>query len=235
MRKKLLAAILFAAGCGSSPQPKTTTPAPTPSASTDQTQAPAPTPAATTASAGGEAIVPTPGNPPAPPKAGAPEIGTWGFDLKGMNTKVKPGQGFYDYANGTWLTTTPIPEDKSNYGMFTVLADKSDERTKEIILGAKGKAGTDAKKIADFYSSFMDEAGIEKKGIAPIKGELAKIKAIKTNKELMPTFGYFARHFRTSPFGTIVGQDDKAPETHIANIGQDGLGLPDRDMYDAKN
>ncbi len=233
MRKKLLAAILFAAGCGSSPQPKTTTGPTTSEPSTTDTT-PASTPVVTT-QAGGEAIVPTPGNPPAPPKGGAPEIGTWGFDLKGMNTKIKPGQNFYEYANGTWLQTTPIPEDKSNYGMFSVLADKSDERTKEIILNAKTVKGADAKKIADFYGAFMDEAAIEKKGTTPIKGELAKIKAIKSNKDLPKLFGYYARHFRTSPFDTIVMQDDKAPETHIANIGQGGLGLPDRDMYDAKN
>jgi putative endopeptidase len=235
MRKKLLAAILLA-GCGSSPPPKTTTTG-TPDPTTTTDPAPAGTPAATTAQTGqaGELIVPTPGNPPAPKKDGAPELGTWGFDLAGMNTKVRPGQSFFEYANGTWLKNTPIPEDKSNYGMFTALSDKSDERTKEIILNAKTQKGAEAKKIGDFYAAFMDEAAIEKKGIAPIKGELAKIKGIKSAKQLMPLFGTFARHFRTSPFVTIVLQDDKAPETHIANIGQGGLGLPDRDMYDAKN
>src|ERR1044072_918616 len=107
MRKKLLAAILFA-GCGS-PQPKTTTPAPTAPEQTAEApaQTPEQTPAATTAQPGGETIVPTPGNPPAPQKAGAPELGAWGFDLKGMNTKVVPGKNFYEYANGGWLATTP--------------------------------------------------------------------------------------------------------------------------------
>jgi len=238
MRKKL-AAILFAFGCGSSPAPKTTTAAP-PAPSTDTTAqttpAPAPTPAsASTQGMGGETVIPTPGNPPAPKKAGAPEIGEWGFDEKGMNTKVTPGTSFYKYANGTWEATTPIPEDKSNYGMFSVLSDKSDERTKEIITGAKGKAGSEEKKVADYYAAFMDEAGIEKKGIAPIKGEITKIKSLKSPKELVPMFAFYARHFRTSPFGTIVAQDDKDPEHYIANLGQGGLGLPDRDMYDAKN
>jgi putative endopeptidase len=223
------------AGCGSSPPPKTTTPAPNPTTE----PAPPSTPAASSPSASaaktGEPIVPTPGKPAAPAKAAAPEIGTWGFDLKGMNTKVLPGTSFYEYANGTWLATTPIPEDKSNYGMFTVLSDRSDERTKEIIVNAKGKPGSDAKKVADFYAAFMDEAGIEKRGIAPIKGELAKIKAVKSPKELVPMFAYFARHFRTSPFSTIVLQDDKNPEQYIAVVAQGGLGLPDRDMYDVKN
>jgi putative endopeptidase len=233
--KKLLAAILFA-GCGSSPQPKTTTAAPPEPTTITNSDSSSPQPAETPATtvAVGETIVPTPGNPAAPPKAGAPEIGTWGFDIKGMNTKVTPGASFYEYANGTWLKTTPIPDDKSNYGMFTALADRSDERTKEIIVNAKGKAGSEAKKVADFYGSFMDEAGIEKKGVAPVKAELAKIKAITSSKELVPMFGTFARRFRTSPFGTVVLQDDKAPETHIANVFQSGLGLPDRDMYDAK-
>src|SRR5690606_39646721 len=139
----------------------TTTPAPT----TTETS-PDPTPAATTqTAAGGELVVPTPGNPPAPKKDGDHGIGTWGFDLAGMNTKIKPGDSFYQYSNGTWLATTPIPEDKSNYGMFTVLSDQSAERTKEIITNAKGKPGSEEKKIADYYASFMDEAAIEKKGI----------------------------------------------------------------------
>jgi putative endopeptidase len=230
MRKKLLAAMLWA-GCGSSPPPTTTTAAPQPP--TDP-GAPSVTPAATTRAVG-EMIVPTPGNPPAPPKDGAPELGTWGFDLAGMNTQIRPGQSFYQYANGTWLETTPIPEDKSNYGMFTALQDRSEERTKEIILNAKSAKGPEAKKIADYYASFMDEAAIEKKGITPIKGELAKIKALKANKDLPAVFGANARRFRKSPFFVYVDQDEKAPETHIALVGQGGLGLPDRDMYEAKN
>src|SRR5689334_13020400 len=98
MRKSLLAAILFAGCGGSSPQPKTTTAAPsTPETTTTAESTPASTPANTTA--GGDAIVPTPGTPPAPAKGGAPELGTWGFDLKGMNSKVTPGASFYQYAN----------------------------------------------------------------------------------------------------------------------------------------
>jgi len=114
-----------------------------------------------------------------------------------------------------------------------VLQDRSEERTKEIITNAKGKPGSEAQKIADYYASFMDEAAIEKKGITPIKGELAKIKAIKNPKDLVKTFAYNARHFRKAPIGAYVYQDEKNPETHIAILGQSGLGLPDRDMYDA--
>jgi putative endopeptidase len=162
-----------------------------------------------------------------------PEIGAWGFDRQGMDAKNRPGADFYRYANGAWLATTKIPEDKSNYGMFIALADKSDERTKEIILGAHGEPGSESRKIADYYASFMDEAAIEANGIKPIEAELAKIAAIRDVSGLVAAFAANARQFRSSPFFTLVGQDDREPEVHIAVIGQSGLGLPDRDMYDA--
>jgi putative endopeptidase len=152
-----------------------------------------------------------------------------------MDTSVKPGDSFYNFANGTWAKNTPIPADKSNYGMFSVLSDKSDERTKEIILGAKGEAGSEERKIADYYAAFMNEDAIEKAGITPLKPSLDAIAKIKTQKDLVLAFADNARHMRGSPISTGIGQDDKDPEHYIANIGQGGLGLPDRDMYDAKN
>ena len=188
----------------------------------------------------GSTTNPVPVSAPAPvalapqPKP-QPEIGAWGFDKKGMDAKQKPGDNFYGYANGTWATSTPIPADKSNFGMFTVLGDKSDERTKEIILNASHEKGADAKKIADFYGSFMDEKAIEAAGTKPIQGEIDAIAKISDQKGLVEMFAWNARHFRTAPFSTLVQQDDRNPEVYIANIGQGGLGLADRDMYDPKN
>ncbi len=216
MSKRLIAATLFLAACGSKSAPATTTSAPSPD--------PGPTSGA-----------PAPDPAPAPTKGGRPELGTWGFDTKGMNAKVTPGSSFYEYANGSWLATTPIPADKSNYGMFTVLSDRSDERTKDIIMSAKSAEGAEAKKVADYFASFMDEAAIETKDIAPIKADLEAIAKIKDAKGLVNAFAKNSRIGRGSPLGVYVGQDDKAPEQHIAIIAQSGLGLPDRDMYDAKN
>ncbi len=216
MKKQLLAATLFTVvSCGSHPAPTPTAPTPAPVA-----VAPADMPAMT---------------PAALPTKQPPVFGTWGFDKKGMDPKQQPGDNFYGYANGTWAANTPIPSDKSNFGMFTVLSDQSDERTKEIILNASKEKGADAKKIADFYSSFMDEAAIEKAGTVPIQGELDAIAKISDVKGLLEMFAWNARHFRTAPFSTLVGQDDRNPEVHIAGLGQSGLGLPDRDMYELKN
>jgi putative endopeptidase len=217
---KLLATTILVTACGSTPPPATA-PAPV--------HEPEPT--------AGAPAIPTPTPTPSTPSSAKakPEIGAWGFDATGMNPKVAPGSSFYEYANGGWLKTTPIPADKSNYGMFSVLSDRSDERTKEIILGASATPGPEAKKVADYYQSFMDEAAIEAKGITPIKAELDKIAAIKDASGLVLAFAGNARMMRTSPFGTMVGQDDREPELYIANVAQGGLGLPDRDMYDAKN
>jgi putative endopeptidase len=81
----------------------------------------------------------------------------------------------------------------------------------------------------------MDEATIEQKGLEPLKAELAKIEAIKDKKALMIAFAENTRRMDHTPFDTGVLQDDKDPERYIAVLGQGGLGLPDRDMYDAKN
>src|SRR3546814_580787 len=82
-----------------------------------------------------EQIMPTPQSAEA--ERLAPQIGTFGFDEGGMNRTVAPGDDFYEYANGTWAKTTPIPADKSNYGMFTVLEDLSKKRTQEILEAAE--------------------------------------------------------------------------------------------------
>jgi putative endopeptidase len=151
-----------------------------------------------------------------------------------MDTSVAPGESFYRYANGRWLTSTQIPADKADYGMFTVLSDKSDERTKGILESASGAPGTDAQRIGDYYKTFMDEAAIEAKGLAPVQKRLDEIARIQDVRGVVLAFAAESRRLGQSPFRTIVSQDAREPEKYIAHIAQGGLGLPDRDMYDAK-
>ena len=214
MNTRLLAMTLATlAGCGSS------TPAPTP-----------PTPPAPEVATAEPAPPPA---PPAPPKPKA-EIGAWGFDAAGMDKSVAPGESFYRYANGTWLKTTQIPADKSNYGMFTVLADRSEERTKALVESANGPLGTDAQRIGDYYKSFMDEAAIETLGAAPLKPQLDAIAAIKDVNGLLLQFAAVSRRLGRPPLRFGVSQDDRDPEHYLPDLAQGGLGLPDRDMYDVK-
>ncbi len=164
----------------------------------------------------------------APAMAGKPTYGTFGFDTAGMDRTVKPGDDFYAYASGTWQKTTQIPADRSSYGMFHKLQDLSLERTRGILEDAEKQPNS---KIGLFYASFMDEAAANQKGAAPVKPWLAEIKAAKDKTALVTEMAKLNRRGVTTPFATGVGQDDKAPDTYIAQFAQDGLGLPDRDYY----
>lgn len=167
--------------------------------------------------------------------AGKPTFGAYGFDNAGKDASIKPGDNFFSYANGTWLKNTPIPADRSNYGMFTFLDDLSKQRTREIIEAAAtsgGAPGTEAQKVGDYYKAFMDEKAIEAKGLTPLKADLDAIEAVQNTADLMRRFAVNARRFENTPFVTFVYIDEKQPDTHIPYLSQGGLGLPDRDMYD---
>ncbi|MDZ3831545.1 MAG: M13 family metallopeptidase [Sphingopyxis sp.] len=160
-------------------------------------------------------------------QAAKPELGTYGFDATGMDKSVRPGDDFYAYANGTWAKNTAIPADKSNYGMFTALADLSQKRTREILDAAKDDPGS---MIGRAYSSYLDSATVEAKGLAPIQPWLAKVRATDKAglaKLLAEADRNGIQHF----FGGYVGQDDKNPDVYIYTMYQGGLGMPDRDFY----
>src|ERR1700712_2439095 len=81
-------------------------------------------------------------------------------DRRGMDTSVEPGDDFFRYANGGWLKTTEIPPDRSNYGTWSVLFDRAQQRTRALLedpAGGKGEASPEARKIADYYASYLDE------------------------------------------------------------------------------
>jgi putative endopeptidase len=171
---------------------------------------------------------------PAAAQAGKPELGTWGFDAAGMDRSVKPGDNFFDFVNGTWTRTTEIPADRSSWGAFNLLADLSDQRIRSIIeesARANAPAGTNARKVGDFFASYMDEAAIEAKGVSPIQDSLRAIAAIRNTSELSRTFGELGQFGVAAPFGSQIEQDLKDNSRYAAYVGQGGLGLPDRDYY----
>lgn len=194
--------------------------------------------AATTAMAGiAEAAAPT-GNkaavtkaavgPVAPAKLGKPQIGSFGFDAAGMDRSVAPGDDFYDFANGGWARATPIPADRSSFGMFNVLEDLSNERMRGIIEEAARQPGS---QVGDLYASFMDVDAVEGRGFDPVKPRLAAVNAIATKEAYAKALGEALREGASVPIGAYVGVDDKNPDHMVVQIGQSGLGLPDRDYY----
>lgn len=165
---------------------------------------------------------------PAQSVAAKPELGTYGFDTAGMDTSVQPGDNFYTFANGTWARNTPIPADKSNYGMFGALDDLSKERTKTLI---EEQAKDPNSRIGAAYASFMDQAAVDAKGLAPFEPWLNQVRGLRSKADLPAIYGEAAQIGVPTPFATYVGQDDKNPDQYILSMYQAGIGMPDRDYY----
>lgn len=159
---------------------------------------------------------------------GQPEIGPFGFDIAGMDRTVAAGTDFYRYANGTWAHATPIPADKSNYGMFTRLDDLNRERVKGILEAARKDPRS---KAGAAYAAFLDEAALETKGLAPARPWLDRIDAIAAREDYARLAAQAAREGVAIPFEVVVTQDDRDPDAYVLKLGQAGLGLPDRDYY----
>jgi predicted metalloendopeptidase len=161
-----------------------------------------------------------------------------------MDTSVAPGDDFNAYANGGWIKATPIPPDKANYGTGAILDDETRQRLRGLIqnaASADSPASGNTKMVGDFYASFMDESGIEAKGIAPLKPRLDAIAAIANRVDLARVIGAQLRtdvdplnntNFQTSNlFGVWITQGLADPTHNYPYLLQGGLGMPDRDYY----
>jgi len=166
------------------------------------------------------------------PAKDVPQLGAFGFDIAGMDTSVSPADDFYGYANGKWAANTPIPADKSNYGMFTALDDLSKDRVKLVLDAEKDRAGS---KAGDVYASYIDQATVEKLGLKPIQPWLKTVRNVKSKAAFEKLLPVAARNGVGALFGGYVGQDDKNPDVYIFQMYQAGTGLPDRDMYLVEN
>lgn len=167
----------------------------------------------------------------ATPATDVPAIGTWGVDLSVRDEGASPGHDFNRYANGRWLDSFQIPADLPSYGSFTKLRLAAEEDVRAIVedLAASGGApGSIEQKVGDFYASWMDEAGIESQGAAPLGPYLAQVEAIQTKADLMRAFGW---QLTTSPFGIGIMPDPSDTTRYVVGVAQSGLGLPDRDYY----
>ncbi len=157
-----------------------------------------------------------------------------GLMLDHFDRAVRPQDDFYRFVNGKWLASTEIPADKSTYGMFTLLDDKSEASLREIIesaAAAKAATGSDTQRVGDFYASFMDEAAAEALGLKPLAGELARIDSVRTPRDLAVAIGRMQRISVAQPFAYFVSIDEKKSSTYISYLYQNGLSMPDRDYY----
>jgi len=176
---------------------------------------------ATTAAVAPVSVAPT-------PKA---QIGAFGLDLSARDLSVKPGDDFFEYANGAWDKSFTIPADKASFGPFDRLDELSKERVRHIIersIAAHAAQGTPEQQIGDYYSAFMDEAAIEANGLAPAEPDLQRIAAAKSRADIARLFGSIGY---ATLFDVQLTPDNKDPNRYAVVISESSLGLPDRDYY----
>ncbi|MBD0321702.1 MAG: M13 family metallopeptidase, partial [Gemmatimonadetes bacterium] len=156
-------------------------------------------------------------------------------DVRNIDQSVRPQDDFFRYVNGGWLKNTQIPSDRSSYGSFVELRDRSEESVRKIVEAAAAdrsrQPGSETQKVGDLYRSFMDSARVEAAGITPIRPELARIAALSDRAALPELFAHLQRIGVQTPFGFGVGQDARQATRYIGSVSQSGLGLPDRDYY----
>jgi len=219
MKKLMLgaASIALLAACGPAAQEETATPA----EATEATST-----SATTPNADGKYVTPE-----GLELSAADYWGDWGVDLTLRDETVDPGDDFYTYANGKWLDSFVIPSDRTRYGAFTLLAEKSEQRVLNIIqelAEAEPDPSTLEGKVASVYNAYMDTSGIEAAGLAPATPYLSKIEGLSSREDLAKLFaatGY------SSPIAGWVDVDSKQTDQYIFYVTQSGLGIGDRDYY----
>lgn len=157
-----------------------------------------------------------------------------GIDTTLFSESVAPGENFYLYANQAWLDNTPIPGDKSNYGIFTVLDDETREQVRALIeesAKTDHEAGTPAQKVGDLYSSVLDVDARNQAGIGPLSPMLRKIDGAATKDDLAVVMGDLNRMGINGMIAPYVNVDARDSDNYTVYVTQTGLTLPDRDYY----
>ena len=158
----------------------------------------------------------------------------WGFSMSNLDKTCKPCDDFYQFAMGGWMKSNPIPPEYATWGSFTVLRDKNltDLRAiLESVAKENAPAGTNKQKIADFYGSCMDTSAIDSAGLKPLAAELAAIEAVEDRKTLETEIASLQRERVNAVFRFFSAPDFKDSSRNLAQLGQGGLGMPDRDYY----
>jgi putative endopeptidase len=158
-----------------------------------------------------------------------------GIDVKNIDSTVKPVDDFYQFVNGRWIKNNPIPETESRWGSFSELEVQNKDKLRTILEEASADknaaAGSNIKKIGDFYSVAMDSVKLNKDGIAPLKDEFALIENIKNTDDLIKAVAHFHMSGVGPMFAGYVGQDPKISSEYVTQLYQGGISLPDRDYY----
>ncbi len=154
-----------------------------------------------------------------------------GIQSADMDKTVRPQDDLFQYANGTWLKSVAIPADRASYGVDSMMAERSLLQQRDLIEAAQISQDAEERKISDLYSSYMNEARVERLGIKPLDAELRLAAGLKHARDIGPLMGHLDRIGIASPLAGSVRPDSTHSAQYAFWIAQSGLGLPDRDYY----
>ncbi|MBA3895904.1 MAG: peptidase M13 [Sphingomonadaceae bacterium] len=159
----------------------------------------------------------------------------FGLDTTATDTATKPGDDFFEYANGAYLARTPIPADRPIASRRYDMTDRTEAQLHALLdAAAKDAPRTPTElggKVGAFYAAFMDEAAIERLGVHAVDPELTTIRGATDRSALAVLMGRSTVDFYPSPFAVFIDSDLKRPDRYATYVSQSGLGLPDRDYY----
>ncbi|WP_027506129.1 M13 family metallopeptidase [Rhodococcus sp. UNC23MFCrub1.1] len=157
-----------------------------------------------------------------------------GLDLKFVDAATRAQDDLFEHVNGRWLAEYDIPADRAVDGAFRTLYDRAEEHVRDIIQVAADSSpapGSDAAKIGDLYSSFLDADAIEAAGTAPIADELAAVAHATDSEALARVLGTLQRTGVGGAVAHYVDTDSKKSDRYLVHFSQSGLGLPDESYY----
>jgi putative endopeptidase len=164
-----------------------------------------------------------------PALAGAPRYGSWGLELQDMDRSVKPGDDFFQFAEGTWLKNHPIPADKTAAGYNYDLPDEIELQVRKMVEDAAAHpTSPTAQKIGDAYAAWMDEKGTDARELAPLKPYLARIESVSNRAQLVKLM---MEPSYSAPISIDISANQDDPTRYEVTAGQARLGLPARDYY----
>ena len=158
-----------------------------------------------------------------------------GIDTSAFDTTLRPQDDLYQYVNGTWLSETEIPADKSNYGSFDLVSDETEKNLRalieEVSADASAKQGSAAQKIRDYYNSYLDAEAANKSGLDSISEQLAAIDRAESHDDILRLFAELSTHGVHAPFFSSIDPDLNDAKRYAVYLEEGKLTLPDRDYY----